>query len=295
MMKIGAIIPAQELGDDPLALRDFVQGAEDMGFDYLQITDHVLQIDPHGNPDIFVPYTVKDAFQEPFVTFGYVAACTKTIQMGTAILILPQRQAVLVAKQAAQADFLSGGRLRLGVGVGWQQVEFQALNMSWRGRGKVCEEQIQVMRGLWNNDLFEFEGKYHSIPESGLNPRPVQQPIPIWFGGMSEAVADRTGRMGDGWMPLGDPDSLGSQFDTMHAAAEKAGRNPKDIGVEAFFGLTLMMQDTKITMDQCIDGAKSWLARGATHFTFTPLGLGYTDIADHLKVTNEFRERMLAL
>jgi probable F420-dependent oxidoreductase len=294
-MKIGTMIPAQELGNDPIALRDFVQGAEELGFDYLQLTDHVLQIDPKGNTDIFAPYTIKDAFQEPFVTFGYIAACTKTIGMGTGILILPQRQAVLVAKQAAQADFLSGGRLRLGIGVGWQQIEFEALNMPWKGRGKVCEEQIVVMRGLWNNDLFEFKGDYHNVPESGLNPRPVQQPIPIWFGGMSDAVADRTGRIGDGWMPIGDPNLLGPQFDIMYAAAEKAGRNPKDIGVEAFFGLTAIMEDTKITMDQCIEGAKTWQARGATHYTFTALGLGYTDINDHLKVATEFKERMQAL
>jgi probable F420-dependent oxidoreductase len=294
-MKIGTMIPAQELGTDPIALRDFVQGAEDMGFDYLQLTDHVLQIDPHGNPDIFAPYTIKDAFQEPFVTFGYVAACTNTIGMGTAILILPQRQAVLVAKQAAQADFLSGGRLRLGIGVGWQQVEFEALNMPWKGRGKVCEEQIEVMRGLWNNDLYEFSGKYHNIPESGLNPRPVQQPIPIWFGGMSNAVAERTGRIGDGWLPIGDPNALGPQFDIMYEAADKAGRSPSDIGVEAFFGLTAIMEDTIITMDRCIDLAKVWQARGATHYTFTALGLGYTNVQDHLKVANEFRERMLAL
>jgi len=294
-MKIGTVIPSQELGDDPLALRDFVQGAEELGFDYLQVTDHVVQIDPHGNPDIFAPYTIKDAFMEPFVTFGYVAACTRTIQMGTAILILPQRQAVLVAKQAAQADFLSGGRLRLGIGVGWAQVEYQALNMPWQNRGRLCEEQIEVMRGFWNNDLYEFQGKYHSIPESGLNPRPIQRPIPIWFGGMSAAVADRVGRLGDGWMPLGDPDALGPQFEIMHAAAEKAGRKPEEIGVEAFFALTVLMQDTRITLDQCMEGAKRWRDRGATHFTFTPLGLGYTDVQDHLKVANAFRERMLSL
>jgi probable F420-dependent oxidoreductase len=294
-MQIGTMIPSQELGNDPIALRDFAQGAEELGFDYLLLTDHVLQIDPKGDPDIFAPYTIKDAFQEPFVTFGFLAGCTKKIGMGTAILILPQRQAVLVAKQAAQADHLSGGRLRLGVGVGWQEIEFDALDMPWKGRGKVCEEQIEVMRGLWNNDLYEFKGKYHNVPESGLNPRPVQQPIPIWFGGMSDAVADRIGRIGDGWMPIGTPDSLAPQFDIMYAAAEKAGRNPKDIGVEAIMGLANVMDDTKITMDQCMEGAKAWQARGATHYAFSALGLGYTDVNDHLKISNDFKERIQAL
>ncbi|TDI58371.1 MAG: LLM class F420-dependent oxidoreductase [Alphaproteobacteria bacterium] len=294
-MKIGVMVPSQELGNDPIALRDFVQGAEELGFDYLQITDHVLQVEPSDDPEAFTPYTIKDAFQEPFVTFGYIAGCTKTIEMGTAILILPQRQAVLVAKQAAQADFLSGGRLRLGIGVGWQQIEFDALGMPWKGRGKLCEEQIEVMRGLWNNELFEFDGKYHKVPKSGLNPNSVQKPIPIWFGGMADAVADRTGRIGDGWMPLGPPDMLGPQFDIMYAAAEKAGRKASDIGIEAFFGLTNMMDATRITMDDAIALAKKWQARGATNYTFTPLGLGITDVQEHLKVSNDFKERMQAL
>ncbi len=294
-MKIGTMVPAQEVGNDPVALKDFAQGAEDLGFDYVQLTDHVLQIDPRGDPNVFAPYTIEDAFQEPFVTMGYLAAHTQSIQLGTAILILPQRQAVLVAKQAAQADFLSQGRLRLGIGVGWQEIEFDALGMSWKGRGKVCEEQIEVMRGLWNNRLFEFKGEYHTIPESGLNPRPVQQPIPIWFGGMSNAVAERTGRMGDGWMPIGDPDMLGPQFDILYEAAEKAGRKPSDIGIEAFFGFTSAISDTVITMDECMEGAKRWKAKGATHYTFTALGLDYTDVRDHLKLASEFKERLEAL
>lgn len=295
-MQIGVMLPSQEIGSDPTAIRDYAQGAEEMGFDYLLITDHVLQIDPKGDPEIFAPYTIADAFQEPFVTFGYLAACTKTIGLGTGILILPQRQAVLAAKQAAQADFLSGGRLRLGIGVGWQEIEFTALGEEWKGRGVRCEEQIEVMRGLWNNDLYEFEGKYHNVPESGINPRPIQQPIPIWFGGMSDAVADRTGRIGDGWMPLGAADQFAPQFDIMYAAAEKAGRKPEDIGIEAFFGLKAILEDTEITMDQCFEGVKKWQARGCSHYVFSAMGLGYgSDVGKHLKLCNEFRERLLAL
>lgn len=294
-MKIGTMIPAQEIGNDPIALKDFAQGAEELGFDHLLLTDHVLQVDRSDYPDAFTPYSIADAFQEPFVSYGYIAAVTSKIEMSTGILILPQRQAVLAAKQAAQVDFLSGGRLRLGIGVGWQEIEFDALGMPWKGRGKLCEEQIEVMRGLWNNELFEFEGEFHKVPRSGLNPNSVQKPIPIWFGGMSDAVAERTGRMGDGWMPLGSPDMFASQMEVMHTAAEKAGRNPADIGIEAFFGLTNMMSDDRISMDDAIDQAIAWRDHGANHFTFTPLGLGITDVKEHLKVANDFRERMLAL
>lgn len=294
-MKIGTMIPAQEIGNDPIALKDFAQGAEELGFDHLLLTDHVLQVDRSDYPDAFTPYSIADAFQEPFVSYGYIAAVTSKIEMSTGILILPQRQAVLAAKQAAQVDFLSGGRLRLGIGVGWQEIEFDALGMPWKGRGKLCEEQIEVMRGLWNNELFEFEGDFHKVPRSGLNPNSVQKPIPIWFGGMSDAVAERTGRMGDGWIPVGTPASLAPQIDIMHAAAEKAGRNPADIGIETIYGLKAPVGDDVITMDQCMEGAKLWADNGGTHFTFGALGLGYTSVDQHLKLAAEFRERMLAL
>jgi len=294
-MKIGAMIPAQEVGNDPVTLKDFAQGAEELGFDHLLLTDHVLQVDRADYPDAFSSYSINDAFQEPFVTYGYIAAVTEKIEMSTGILMLPQRQAVLAAKQAAQLDFLSGGRLRLGVGVGWQEIEFDALSAPWKGRGKLCEEKIEVMRGLWNNELFEFEGEFHTVPRSGLNPNSIQKPIPIWFGGMSDAVAERTGRMGDGWIQVGTPERLKPQFEIMYEAAEKAGRSRKDIGIETIYGLKSPIGDDVITMDQCLEQAKLWVDAGGTHFTFGSLGLGYTSVDQHLKLASEFKERLQSL
>ena len=293
-MRIGTMLPSQELGKDPSAIKDYAQGIEELGFDHILITDHVVQAHRDDAVD-FAPYTIDDAFQEPMVTLGYLAALTNSIELGTGILILPQRQTVLAAKQAAQADFLSGGRVRLGLGVGWQQMEFDALGATWSGRGKICEEQMEVMRGLWCNDLWSFEGEYHSIPRSGLNPNSVQKPIPLWLGGGADPVAERAGRMADGWMPLGTPDLLAKQFDIMHEAAEAAGRNVSDIGIEAFFGLTSMFDDNILTMDQCMKGVSSWKDRGATHYTFTSMGVGLGSVEDHLKLSAEFKEAAQAL
>lgn len=295
-MKIGAMFPTNDLAADPPAIRDFAQGIEGMGFDYLITTDHVLQIDPKGDPDVFAPYTVDDAFHEPFVLFGFLAACTEKIGLGTAILILPQRQTALVAKQAAEADFLSGGRLRLGIGIGWQEMEFTALGEEWTNRGKRSEEQIELMRALWTNRLLEYKGTYHDVPEAGMNPLPVQRPIPIWIGGMADAVAERVGRIGDGWIPAGPPEFLKPQLDIMFAAAEKAGRDPKSIGIEAITGLQSPAPGApRITMDEAIGHSKNWKEAGATHFSFNTQGLGLESADDHLALLKDYKERIDAL
>ena len=296
-MKIGAMFPTTEIGNDPAAIRDFAQGIEDLGFDYITTTDHVLQQDPQGDPNIFAPYTIADAFHEPFVLHGFLAACTKKVGLSTAILILPQRQTVLVAKQAAEVDVLSGGRLRLGIGVGWQEIEYTALGETWTNRGKRSEEQIALMRDLWMNDLVDYEGQYHRVPKSGLNPNAVQKPIPIWFGGIADAVADRVGRMGDGWIPIGTPEDLKKQIDIMHAAAEKAGRDPKSIGIESITGLQNAFRNTPaLTMDQALKMSALWKEAGATHFAFGSAMIGLNDNVDgHLKLAKEFKERVEAL
>lgn len=295
-MKIGAMFPTNDLSADPAAIRDFAQGIEGMGFDYLITTDHVLQVDPKGDPNIFAPYTVEDAFHEPFVLFGFLAACTQKIELGTAILILPQRQTALVAKQAAEADFLSGGRLRLGIGIGWQEMEFTALGENWSNRGKRSEEQIELMRALWTNRLVEYKGAYHEVPESGLNPLPVQRPIPIWIGGMADAVAERVGRIGDGWIPAGPPELLKPQLDIIHEAAEKAGRDPKSIGIEAITGLQSPAPGApRITMDEAIAHSKNWKDAGASHFSFNTQGIGLESADDHLALLKDYKERIDAL
>jgi probable F420-dependent oxidoreductase len=296
-MQLGVSFPSVEIGNDPAAIRDFAQGVEELGFDYITTTDHVLQVDPKGDPEIFAPYTIDDAFHEPFVLHGFLAACTRRIGLSTAVLILPQRQAVLVAKQAAEVDVLSGGRLRLGVGVGWQELEFEALGMEWRTRGRRCEEQVAVMRALWTSRTTSFEGEFHTIGEAGLNPNAIQQPIPVWFGGMSDAVADRVGRIGDGWIPIGTPEQLKPQRDLMWGAAERAGRDPKSIGIEAMAGMQNAFRNKPAaTMDEILERVRDWRDAGATHTAFgtSMIGLG-SDVDGHLKLMKEFRERAQAL
>ncbi|MGE0669067.1 MAG: LLM class F420-dependent oxidoreductase [Sphingomonadales bacterium] len=296
-MLIGASFPSVEIGNDPAAIRDFAQGVEELGFDYMTTTDHVLGVDPKGDPKIFAPYKLSDAFHEPFVLYGFIAACTRRIGLATGILILPQRQAVLVAKQAAEVDVLSQGRLRLGIGVGWQAMEFEALGMDWHTRGRRSEEQVEIMRALWMNRTTTFEGKYHRMAEGGLNPNSVQKPIPVWFGGMSDAVADRVGRIGDGWIPIGTPEQLKPQMEIMYNAAETAGRDPKSIGLEAMTGFQNAFRDKPAaTVDQVLKNAANWKNAGATHVAVGTSMIGLnTDVDAHLKLLNEVKKGIEAL
>ncbi len=296
-MQLGAMFPTTEIGNDPAAIKDYAQGIEDLGFDYIVTIEHVLQVDPKGDPDVFAPYTLEDSFHEPFVLHGFLAACTEKVGLSTAILILPQRQTVLAAKQAAEVDGLSGGRLRLGIGIGWQELEYTALGEEWTNRGKRCEEQVDLMRKLWTNKEVDYKGEYHTVPESGFNPNSVQKPIPIWFGGMAKQVAERVGRIGDGWIPIGTPQDMAEQLDIMHEAAEKAGRDPKAIGIESITGLaSAMTRDNPGTMDQAVGMSKLWKDAGASHFAFGSSMIGLNDDIDgHLKLAAEYKERMEAL
>ena len=216
-MELGAVFPQTEIGDDPAAVRDFAQAVEGMGLTHLLIYDHVVG----AAADRFerqVPYTKDSMFHEPFVTLGYLAACTTTIELVTGVIILPQRQTVLVAKQAAEVDVLSGGRLRLGVGTGWNHVEFEALNENFHNRGKRQEEQVALMRALWADEIIDFEGNWHSVRQAGINPRP-KGTIPIWFGGRDDRLVTRAARIGDGWMPQVSPTKPPPPWRTSSTAA----------------------------------------------------------------------------
>ncbi|HEX9921222.1 MAG TPA: LLM class F420-dependent oxidoreductase, partial [Anaerolineae bacterium] len=195
-MKLGVVFPQTEIGHDPAMIKDYVQTAEGLGYAYLLAYDHVLGANPDRPGGWQGPYTYRDSFHEPLVLYGYLAGLTQTIEFVSGILILPQRQTVLVAKQAAQVDLLSGGCLRLGVGIGWNAVEFEALGQDFHTRGKRIEEQVTLLRELWTKPLVTFEGAGHTISAAGLNPLPVQRPIPIWFGGMADVVLRRTARLG---------------------------------------------------------------------------------------------------
>jgi probable F420-dependent oxidoreductase len=178
-MQVGVIFPQTEIGADPVAVRDYVQAAENLGYAHLLVYDHVLGADAQRHAGWSGGYTAKDMFHEPFVAFGYMAALTQRLELGTAVLVLGQRQTALVAKQAAEVDVLSGGRLRLGIGIGWNHVEYEALGENFQNRGRRSEEQIAVLRALWTQEVVSFEGRWHRITHAGLNPLPIQRPIPI--------------------------------------------------------------------------------------------------------------------
>ncbi|MYC29407.1 MAG: LLM class F420-dependent oxidoreductase [Chloroflexi bacterium] len=283
-MQLGVVFPQTEIGSDPGAVRDYAQAAESLGYEHLLVFDHVLGADASKRAEWNRPYSHVDTFHEPFVLFGYLAGITEKLQMTTGILILPQRQAALVAKQAAAVDVLTGGRLRLGIGVGWNDVEYEALGESFRNRGRRCEEQIELMRALWTQDIVNFDGRYHKVTHAGINPLPVQQPIPVWFGGGADRVVDRIGRLGDGWFPQFQPDSEGQErIGQMKEAAQTAGRDPVNIGIEA----RLNYADGADAWNRT---AEAWAEAGATHLSINTMRAGLPGPDAHIKAIEEFKQ-----
>ena len=232
-MKIGVVFPHQEIGDDPAVIRDWAQTAEELGYSHILAYDHVLGAVHDGRePKLWGPYTEEDAFHEPFVLFGYLAACTTRIELATGVVILPQRQTALVAKQAAEVDILSGGRLRLGVGTGWNYVEYDSLNEKFGNRGPRQEEQVELLRRLWAEPVVDFTGDHHRIDRAGLKPLPGRR-IPIWFGGFAPVAFRRAARIGDGFIfGSGQRQNL-EALDQVRRKLENAGRKDSEFGIEA--------------------------------------------------------------
>jgi probable F420-dependent oxidoreductase len=239
-MRYGATFPHTEIGTDPAVIRDFARSVEGAGYDYLLAYDHILGADPGrfegpvgGFPS--APYTAEHAFHEVFALFSHLAAVTERLQFVTSVLVLPQRQTALAAKQAAAVDILSGGRLRLAVGVGWNFAEYEALNEDFHTRGRRIEEQIEVMRRLWTEPLVTFSGRWHHLDRIGINPLPVQRPIPVWIGsGSSDRSLRRVARLADGWLPLLTPsEDLSSSVERLRTYTREAGRDPSVLGIEA--------------------------------------------------------------
>lgn len=232
-MKLNAFFPTRDIGTDPAKIRDWAQAAQDLGYAYIEVPDHVVGATAR---DGWTPlYDDKNAFHETFVTLGFLAAVTDKIKLSSGILITPQRQTALIAKQAAEVDVLCGGRFRLGIGVGWNHVEYEALGMDWKTRGARQAEQVEVMRRLWCEDLLSFKGRFHDLREVNILPRPVQQPIPIWFGGMSDAVVSRAARLGDGWMPIAAPDAqMEQKLGALRDQLKANGRDPAKFGLEGW-------------------------------------------------------------
>jgi len=283
-MRIGVTFPQAEITADPLAVRDYAQAAEQLGYTHLLVYDHVVGADITHRPDWRGPYTHHTLFHEPFVLFGYLAALTR-LELVTGILILPQRQTVLVAKQAAEVDVLSQGRLRLGVGIGWNAVEYQALNESFEDRGRRSAEQITVLRALFTQDVVTFHGRWHHIDAAGLNPLPVQRPIPIWLGGSAEATLQRVAQLGDGWFPLMAPDATArAALERLQTYTRQAGRDPATIGIEAVVGLKDGDPDR---WRQSVD---AWQSLGATHLTVNTMNAGLASPQAHIDAIRRFKD-----
>lgn len=287
-MKWGAVFPQVEIGSDPAALRDFAQGVEELGFDYLLAYEHILGVDPECYPEQSFIYTYKDSFHEPFVLFSYLAAVTTRLEFVTGILILPQRDVRLVAKQAAQLSLLSDGRFRLGLGAGWNRPEAVNLGTDFATRGKRMDEQLQILELLWKEPLIDFEGEFHQLRRAGLNPLPPSPP-PIWIGGSATPVLRRAARHAHGWMPATLPQSQEKAIvEKLHALLEKEGRNPADFGLDARIVLARTEQkDWATTVD-------FWRSLGATHFRCNTMGLGCQTPADHLRALEQFLQAVKA-
>lgn len=283
-MRYGVVFPQTEIGKDPSAIRDFAQAAEELGYHHLLAYDHVVGANPASRSGWRPPYTYKDTFHEPFVLFGYLAGLTKRIELVTGVIILPQRQTVLVAKQAAALDVLSGGRLRLGIGIGWNPVEYEALGENFKNRGRRSEEQVDVMRKLWTQELVTFEGEWHKITDAGLNPPPIQRPIPIWFGGGHDQTLRRVARLGDGWFPLLAPDDkCRAMIEKIRAYTREAGRDPRRVGIE---GRVMIGQGSP---EQWTKEIQAWKELGATHVTANTMKAGFSSPSGHVEAIRRFR------
>lgn len=282
-MKIGVVFPQTEIGPDVETVRAYAQAAEGLGYHHLLVYDHVLGANLTNRPNWSGPYHAKTQFHEPFVLFGYLAGVTPQIELVVGVIILPQRQTVLVAKQAAEVDRLTQGRFRLGVGIGWNDVEYIGLNESFRNRARRMEEQMDVLRRLWTNEVIDFEGRYHTIPDAGINPLPIQQPIPLWIGGTAEPAIARAGRLADGWFPLVQPgERLDASLAVLNAAAESAGRDPASIQMEGRFTLVPGQEA------QWVEQTEAWRAAGASHFSVNTMGQGRTP-AEHIATIERYR------
>lgn len=286
-MRIGVVFPQTEIGNDPTAIRDYVQAVEQLGYHHLLVYEHVLGAHPDRLRDLGFrpPYTHQTPFHEPFVLFGYLAGLTSTLELVTGILVLPQRQTALVAKQAAEVDVLTKGRLRLGIGVGWNPAEFEALGEDFTNRGRRIEEQVDLLRRLWTGDLVDFEGRYHRVRQAGIKPPPVQRPIPIWMGGMTEPVLKRTARIADGWFPQFRPGPKSAEtIERLRGHVRDAGRKVEDVGIEARVNMLNTPEE------QWGPTLEEWRALGVSHLCFNTMGLNLPSPQGHIDAIRRFKE-----
>ncbi len=284
-MRIGVTFPQTEIGADPGAVRAYAETAEALGFKHIAVYDHVLGANPASRPGQRFVYNHESVFHEPMVLFGFMAALTTSVEFVTRILILPQRQTVLAAKQAAAVDVLSRGHLRFGVGLGWNAVEYEALGQDFHNRGRRLEEQIAMLRALWTEPLVTFNGRYHTVTDAGINPLPVQRPIPLWMGGGAvDASLNRIARLGDGWFPQVPVDRAADAVAQMLGLVREAGRDPARFGVDSSVNISVGgPQEWARVVEQ-------WRAAGATHISFNSMGGGLASPSAHLGALRQFSE-----
>lgn len=275
-MNIGVVFPQTEIGPNVGDVRAYAKGVESFGYRHVLAYDHVLGADPRGHPGWSGPYDIDSTFHEPLVLYGFLAGIT-TLELVTGILVLPQRQTALVAKQAAELDLLTGGRFRLGVGVGWNAVEYEALGVPFSTRGARIEEQVRMLRRLWTERAITFEGDTEHLRAAGLAPLPIQRPIPVWFGGRSKPAYRRVGAIGDGWFPMVPPGhDLDAAIDTVHQAAEERGRDVAEIGMEG------RVRWSSGGLGPMLEAIADWERAGATHISINTMGSGFRALGEHL-------------
>ena len=281
-MEIGAVFPHNEIGTDPQAIKDYAQGVEELGVTHLLIYDHVLGADRDRPGGFEGPYDKDVAFHEPFTTFAFIAAVTKKLDMITTVMILPQRQTVLVAKQAAELAILSNNRFKLGIGVGWNTVEYTGLNENFKNRGKRQEEQVELMRLLWESEVLEYKGDYHHIDKASINPRPSKS-VPIWFGGGAPQLIERCADLGDGWIPLMGPNEAARK--TLAAIKEK--RESKGLYWDNF-GVQAQAQYAGGDAERWNKHAEKWRNLGASHLAIATHNAEPTNVEGHLGRIKEY-------
>jgi probable F420-dependent oxidoreductase len=285
-VQVGVTFPQSEIGADPTIIRDYAQAAEDLGYEHLLAYDHVLGADP-SNREGWRGYTHETMFHEPLTLFCYLAAITQHLELVSGVIVLPQRQTALVAKQAAEVDVLSSGRLRLGVGIGWNAVEYEALGEDFSTRGARIEEQIEVMRLLWTREIVSYEGKYHRIEEAGINPLPVQRPIPVWMGARADVGLRRTARVAEGWFPLGPPDEkMREALKRLRDYVEEAGRDPESVGIEA------RLDVARVPPEEWVAQTEAWRSLGATHISINTMNAGLGSPQEHVEAIQRYKEAL---
>jgi probable F420-dependent oxidoreductase len=297
-MQLGITLPLVDIKGEPATVRDFAQAAEGLGYDHLAAPDHVLGVNVASRPDWGTRNTSQDLFHDPFVLFGFLSACTMKIGFSTQVMILPQRQTALVAKQAASLDVLSRGRFRFGIGIGWNPVEYVGLNEDFKNRGKRSEEQIQVLRALWAEPHVTFTGKWHTIEDAGINPLPSRRSIPLWFGGHEDVTLRRTARWGDGWIMLAHAQGpeANAQFDKLRGYVREAGRDPAAVGLEVW------VSTGEGGPEDWRRHLQGWKDAGVTHITLNSTysrgphkRIPGRTMADHMDAMRRYREAVADL